>query len=346
MRCSRIILFALVLRLVLLVVQRAFGMEWDFHVDATFYVDRIFAMVDGGFKEGLLITGLENFLYILVGYLIYTLSFGLIEPQSLLISLNVASATLTVWLICALFEARASVRVPLAAVFVALSPYLMHLSVHPLKDSFVLCLSVALLLGLVRGYWFTAALTGVVLISARFHLGVITVVTLFGWRLLVSMGWGKLRQTSVMLSAMLVIFFVFNEQLGERLMTEFEGRDFYPSGLSLVPESLPIRFFGGWFLNFLVPFPFIPARAADAGYFLHMIIFFTLLIVAWKRLNRHGKRIDLNNFGLMLAAFFFFAFVLTTTPGAGPLVRYRLFAEILLLVSLGSPIKVATKKKT
>lgn len=344
MSCSKLIIIAFVLRLFLLAVQRAFGMEWDFHVDAAFYVDRIFAMVDGGVAEGLLIAGFENFLYILIGYLIYTLSFGLIEPQYLLISLNVASTLVTIRLICAIHEVKDGVQVPLAAVFVALSPYFMHLSVHPLKDSLVLCLSVALLLVVIRGYWFLAALIGLTLISARFHLGVITVVTLFGWRLFVSINFGRFRQILAMLFAMSIMYVVFNEQLSERLLTEFEGRDFYPDGLSLVPESLPIRFFGGWLLNFLVPFPFFPTRAADAGYFLHLLIFFMLMIFAWWRLKSGGNKIDLNNFGLMLSSLFFFAFVLTTTPGAGPLVRYRLFAEVLLLVSLGRAIKVNSRK--
>ena len=139
-----------------------------------------------------------------------------------------------------------------------------------------------------------------------------------------------------MVVAMTALFVVANEQLTQRLDVEFEGRDFYPRGLALVPESLPARYFAGWLFNFLVPFPFIPSRAADGGYFAHLLIFHALWFVSWRRMRASGRRLGAPGFGLLLCALFFFAFVLTTTPGAGPLVRYRLFAELLFLIALSS----------
>jgi hypothetical protein len=345
MRLPALLFVAAALRLAMLFLQRSIGMEWDFHIDATYYVDGIFSMKEVGIQQTLNETGYENFFYTLVGYLMYSATFGYIESQNLLISLNLLLSIASVAVIYLLYATPDSDRVPLLAIFFACSPYLAHLSVHPLKDSVVLFCSLTLMLSLSRDRWLLAMLFAIVLVLTRYHLGILTVMLLVGWRFAVSLNLARASQALAILIIMGAMFFGFNEQLSERLDIQFEGREFYPEAFALVPDGISARFFLGGFFNFLVPFPFIPARFADIGYFAHWAFFLFVAWMTWRQASVTDDGRDIGMTWLMMSALFLFSFVLTTTPGAGPLVRYRLFAELLFLIALGRSFVISGSKQ-
>lgn len=183
--CQPIILFLVdfFLRILVLILQRGIGIEWDFHIDATFYVDRIMEMRSIGWMDSILNGGFENFLYTLVGYILYEVCFGYILPQSMLIVFNILISTLTIKIIIDLTDNSGFDKKQYAAIFYAASPYFCHLSVHPLKDVFVIYLSILFLRSVVRGSWVYVIMSALTLITARFYLGVFTVVVIMGWRL-------------------------------------------------------------------------------------------------------------------------------------------------------------------
>lgn len=133
---------------------------------------------------------------------------------------------------------------------------------------------------------------------------------------------------------MVVFYAATATMLEERLMVEFEGRSFYPDGLALVPQAPAIRFFFGWALNILVPYPFIPSNAAEMGYFGHLAMYYGLVFFSLRARSVYDSR----RYGLLLLFLFTEAFILTSTPGAGPLVRYRLASELMVLVAM-EPIR-------
>jgi hypothetical protein len=345
MRLPALLLVAAVLRLAMLFLQRSIGMEWDFHIDATYYVDGIFSMNEVGVLQTLNDTGYENFFYTLVGYLMYSATFGYVESQNLLITLNLLLSVASVAIIYLFYATPDSDSVPLLAVFFACSPYLVHLSVHPLKDSVVLFSSLTLMFSLSKDRWLLAMLFAVVLVLTRYHLGILTVMLLVGWRFAIALNLGRMSQVLSIFAIMVAMFFGFNEQLSERLDIQFEGREFFPEAFALVPDTIFARFFMGGFFNFLVPFPFIPARFADIGYFVHWAFFLFVAWMIWRQASVTDGGRNIGAAWLMMSALFLFSFVLTTTPGAGPLVRYRLFAELLFLFALGRPFFISDAKQ-
>lgn len=333
----------LAVRLALLATQRMLGIEWNFHPDATYYVARIANLSAFGVSSLYIEGDFENILFVVLGYILSLMVFRQIDDATLLIFLNLALATLTTVKLVGICSKPTQQRLPIPVLFYAISPYLAHISIHPLKDVLAVYLTTCLLASLLKNRLIGAVIFGALLIFTRYYLGIITMFALSLW-------WVgslyKLRERTFLIGtivAVVVIYIAVYDQLATRLAVEFEGRNFYPNGLALVPDSVTVRFLFGWFFNFLVPFPFVPSSTAEVGYFFHWLLL-TYLIAAfgYKRLKRG---IPSDRIGLLLAALFLLSFVLTTTPGTGPLVRYRLASELLLLIAIFTDhFKLATTR--
>lgn len=328
----RLVALVLLVRIAMLAVQRAIGIEWDFHPDAAFYVANIEALRDSGFDALLIDGNFENILYVIVGYAATTLTFQVLDDSTVLIALNIIVSMLTASRLFALTWVRGRSGYSVPVLFFLFSPYLAHVSIHPLKDSLFIYLVLSVFYYIQqRKFAWVAVFSGLVVLS-RFYLGVVTVGIMVYWHFGSSMRWRKRTWFASGVIVTLAFYLLSRDLLGERLEVEFEGRSFYPDGLALVPAIVEARLFLGGVLNFLVPFPFIPFSAADAGYFFHWLFFVILAFMGFRRMGKKG--IADKNFGLVVGAFFLFSFILTATPGAGPLVRYRLATELILLIAL------------
>ena len=330
MRGARFMFLALVVRALLLVIERAAGIRVDFHPDAVYYLNQIAALETNPSLASLVGGGLENILYSLVGYALRLMTFHLIPAEYLLIAFNQVCVLFTVGVIAKMSRSQNLGARPLL-IFLAASPYLAHLSIHPLKDMFVLLLTMLTFYYAAEGQRGRLAISGCLLILSRFYLGVAICVLTLVWTHLRRRRWGWPRSIAAWLCLAVCFYFLFSAALTGRQEVVFEGRTFYPNGFALVPDATPVRFFLGWVLNFLVPYPFLPNGLAEVGYFLHLVLFLSLLVVSLA-----GHRLPLRPEGrhLALMALFLFSFVLAATPGAGPLVRYRIAPEVLLLIGL------------
>lgn len=321
----------ILIRLALLVIQRSIGINWDFHPDALYYTQHIANIRTNGLDALLSDRGLENAFFIIIGYIATTLVFGVIDDSTTLIILNIIVACLTTHKILTITSSTNIGRLPIPVIFFILSPYLAHISIHPLKDTLTIYLTVSLLSQVIERRIGFAILAAALLILTRSYLGALTSITLSIWWILRNKNTTKSKTLVVFCLYSVLFFFAVKQQLVDRIEVEFDGRDFYSNGFLLVPSNPELRFFLGWLFNFLVPFPYLPRSAGEAGYFLHWLLF-TLLTLAGIR--KIFKEISNQAFGLLIASLFLFSFILVTTPSAGPLVRYRLSSEILLLISL------------
>lgn len=133
---------AMAYRLILLFVQRSLGIEWDFHPDAGYYVAGVGAIERIGLESAFYLSEAENMLYIFVGYFLRNVTFSIIDLPDLYIAFNLAMAFVTVLTLGRLAEEFRIVG--FAVVFYAFSPYLAHISIHPLKDALVILLTISL----------------------------------------------------------------------------------------------------------------------------------------------------------------------------------------------------------
>ena len=334
MNVRQLILLAFVVRLLMLGAQRIMGMDWDFHIDATYYKNNILMLDNEGLLNHLLSIGIENSFFSVLGWVLWIVTAKLLEPESILIIANILFSLYTIRIICKLCNASWKDPAPLSALFVGFSPYLVHLSIHPLKDTFFILLGALLIFLIIKRQFYYSLLFSIIIILTRFHLGIVTVFLLYSWGYFIVKISNKFWVNALAIFYLIGTYFVFEATLSERISVEFDGRDFFPSGLALVPESAVLRYFFGWFFNFLVPYPFFSFKVGEFFYFTHLLFFYiALLISAWRfKINKFYK--SPFSYGLILVSLLLFSFVLTTTPGAGPLVRYRLFAELFLLLAL------------
>lgn len=318
-------------RIGLLAFQRSIGIDWDFHPDALYYTQHIQNIRTDGFTGLLNDKGLENAFFIVLGYMVALATFNAFDDPTTLIIANIIIACLTAQKLVNITNSDGENKLTIPVLFFALSPYLAHLSIHPLKDTLTIYLSVSLLLHVINRNLGRFVLFSVLLILTRSYLGVLTSAVLVIWWLLRNTNASKLKQI-IALGTFFVLFYIFfKQQLTERISIEFDGRDFYANGFYLVPNTPEIRYFLGWMFNFLVPFPFAPKSAGEAGYFLHWLL---VTIIVGACLKKSNLKLSNQAFGLVLASLFLISFILTTTPSAGPLVRYRLSSEIFLIVAL------------
>lgn len=321
----------ILVRLALLVVQRNIGINWDFHPDALYYIQHIANIRTNGFDALLSDRGLENAFFIIIGYITTTLVFGAIEDSTTLIILNIVVACLTTHKILTITSSTSARRLPTPVIFFILSPYLAHISIHPLKDTLTIYLTLSLLSQVIERRIGFAIVVAAFLILTRSYLGVLTSITLSVWWFLRNKNTTKSKTLVIYCLYSAIFFFAVRQQLIDRIEVEFDGRDFYSNGFLLVPSNPELRFFLGWLFNFLVPFPYLPRSTGEAGYFLHWVLFTYITMTSIRKVS---KEISNQAFGLLIASLFLFSFILVTTPSAGPLVRYRLSSEILLLISL------------
>ncbi len=342
MKIYSLLFLALFFRLGALFVQRIVGMNWDFHVDANYYIESIYFINNSGVFDYAFGMGGENALYAIWGWVLWVSTLKLFEPHVGLIAGNILLSLITILLIAKIDGGGLRSKASPAAIFVALSPYLMHLSIHPLKDTIVLFQSMLLLLWLTKKRYFSSAIAATLLILTRFHLGIISVGLLVLWSYLKGNNTRRLGYNTIIFALMLVVYILAHDVLSERSVVEFEGRDFFLSGFALVPDNLIVRYFFGWFFNFFIPYPFFSLKISEFFYFTHIIFYYYLLIWSVIKLK---KNLSDHAYGLIVISGLMFSFILTTTPGAGPLVRYRLFVELLLLIAINDGV-VGVFRKT
>lgn len=324
----------LLVRLTLLAVQRAAGINWDFHPDALYYINHIDSLRTNGLDTLLSERGIENAFFIIAGYCTSLLFLNTLSDTTTLITLNIILSCLTALKIIEITHTCSQRTFSAPLVFFIASPYLAHISIHPLKDSLTIYLTVSLLALLITKKTVKASMTSALLIMTRSYLGALTSIVLALWVTTTKITKSKKSLTAIYLIFALAFYLVTRTQLTERISVEFDGRDFYANGFALVPSNPEARFFLGWLFNFAVPFPYIPKSIGEAGYFLHWIFFSTLAAIGITKYLRNSTP---QVFGLILSSLLLLSFILTTTPSAGPLVRYRLSTELLFLIALFTP---------
>ncbi len=336
MTLQQLIVMSIVLRIAALNLQRYMGISWNFHPDASYYVDQVTAILQSGISSSFRELGYENLAYPLIGYIFQALTASLLPLPELLIIINIACAAATIRVVGKIISGVNSKKAPLSAYFLAFSPYAIHISIHPLKDGLAILLSASLLYCIVRRSWALATMLILLLIATRFYLGIATAATLVAWSVASRRGWKSGPLLLATIAAMGVFYLITRDFLAERVTVQFDGRDFFPEGMALVPENALLRFFAGWFFNFLIPYPFIPSNLPEFGYLLHQAVFWGIFLALVAANLQSGTcfRGSAQAAGVALSALFLLSFVVVTTASAGPLVRYRLFPELLLLISL------------
>lgn len=348
MKISRLMIVAMCFRIALLILERGLGMGFDYHVDSIYYIDYIDQLRDKELDVIFLDFNLINHLYPVICYIIYIIFGEIINLSIIMIGFNLLISLFTIFLIERLYiDQDSNKKIIWPAMFLGVSPYFAHLAIHPLKDVFTIFLGVGLLYTLIYNRWLLLALVAVCLILTRFNFGILVVIFLFFWRILNLTNYVFLRNNQNLILLLVIIFFyiINHDLLLERLFVEFDGRDFYPNGFALIPDFLWLRFFLGWALNLLIPFPFLPSNLAEMGYFFHWLLFIGILSCLILKKFLYREKFKIANYGLLICIFFFFGFILTTTPMAGPLVRYRLFAEVLLLIVMTLDLSFVKKIK-
>lgn len=337
MKIFWLILFSFLARILLLIIERSMGIGWDYHADSNYYVSYILQIENNDFFSSIKnINFLLNNLYPITCYFLYIITGKIVNLPDLMIGFNICISLFTIKIITKLYETnKGSVRKLIwPGVFFAFSPYLVHLTIHPLKDIFTIFLGIVFLYTLLRNYWYFVFLAGLGLILSRFNFGILIVIMLLTWRLLNIINCNGLYKSQTFILLILIfLFYIINETtISDRLDVVYDGREFYENGFALIPEIPWVRYFFGGILNFIVPFPFIPLSLVELGYFGHWVYFIIISIILILRNYLYESQFSHENLGLLICIFFFFGFVMVTTPSAGPFVRYRLFPELLFLI--------------
>ncbi len=334
-----LILSSFFVRVLLLIIERSIGIGWDYHPDSNYYITYIAQLESKDFFDLLKnINFLVNNLYPITCYVLHIITGKIFNLPDLMIGFNIGISLFTIQIISKLYH---DIKDPprkffWPGIFFAFSPYIAHLTIHPLKDIFTIFLCIAFLYTLLYKYWIFVFISGLGLILSRFNFGALIVIMLVAWRLLNIINCKGVYKSQVFILLMSMIFFyLINETaLSERMDVLYDGRDFYQNGFALIPEIAWVRYFFGGFLNFIVPFPFIPMTIVELGYFCHWLFFIIISYILILKNYLYKSPFNIENLGLLCCTFFFFGFVLVTTPSAGPFVRYKLFPEILFLIAI------------
>jgi hypothetical protein len=313
-----------------------------FHVDSYYYMEVGAALLTDELTE-VLSTTISNGLYVLLAALSQTVT----DEVWPLVALNILFGSLIPVEAMKLVGAVGSNRHAQnsAGLFFACLPYQVHLSVHVLKEVLFLLLSLSMLRHAVERRFWMFGLMGVLALFVRLYLGAISLVAV-----LLGVVFGRYKIVGAVAIAVLLVSPVgqwFAEQLLERSEVAFEGREFFESVELGRPVSVPEM--AGYAALSPVRQVFVPhvgqaQNAAELLFGVHALFYqllfaaYLALVVRWSvqgRGYRHLLEKEKRHIwvGLIVVYLILIAFVDVTTPGVGPLVRYREWPMVVLGVS-------------
>lgn len=335
---TKIFWLGLLFRILLLVVERIVGIGTFFHVDSQYYFDQAQALWLGGYDLQELWHLATTNGYVILVSLFFPLDIPTAGPIVLNLLLSVTGLVLLYRIALRLIP-QCNLRAAFWAVLtLAVLPYHAHLSIHLLKDTTFIFLSILLLWSWLGHRVVLVVLTALALFSVRSQLAMMELLVLMAASILrVRFSWTKLTLFYVAGFAVLAFTHV-SEILIQRGSVQFEGRAFFPSLPVLRAENLfdlawmgliaPVK-------SIVLPNLLFARNFSEIMYALDVTVSHAVLIYLLLRPAQSLRCVTSPGLSLLLTtALGGFWFVEMTTPSYGPLVRYREYFWILFSFSI------------
>lgn len=337
---SLVFCIALIVHLCVLLIERALGIGLFFHIDSSYYVFQAQTLIDSGFSLSLVITHLINngSYVVLCAFLIKaTGNLEAIVLVNLLIG-SLVPVSMMRFVRTFLGDDRNHALLAVGLV-TALLPYLSHLSVHILKDVLFIELTLEFFIAYKRRRILLLLLLFFLSFSVRNYL------TLFNASLVaIFMFDKKIRLynifSAIVFYSIMVACLSLSGLLGiflERSEIYFEGRSFFYGLPPLRPTGSVEFYFQGLLAplkGILLPNVLFAQSFSELMYIAHVTLMQVLFVLFMVGVLRKKFALKYSEKRVLFLCFTGFWFIEMTTPGYGPLVRYREFYVLILIAMI------------
>ncbi|MGI2030130.1 phospholipid carrier-dependent glycosyltransferase [Endozoicomonas acroporae] len=332
-----LILLSVFVKVIVLMLQRLIDIGLFFHTDSYYYFNNAKYIIQKDFSFDLVsqFASHDGFYVVVTAFL-----YHIFESLYPIVGLNIILSSIIPFIIAQiLIEIDQSVDRKsslIAAFIVSVQPYYIHISIHILKDVFFIFFTLSSILFLVRRDF--------ILFLLFFFMSFMTRSYLSGFNLILFLSLGfasssKLKINFISIILIYLIFVVLIDLAGvldifiSRGDVYFEGRDFFSSlPVFRVADFVDMFLFGllSPLKSLLLPNIIFARSFSELMYGIDIFILQTIWLTILIKKKLVGGFTS-GEFNLFLFSFGGFWFIEMTTPGYGPLVRYR---EVYVLVLL------------